>query len=58
MKAKIRFDVIHRHYEWLIYYDNGAVAAKSPYYTRRDNAIRGLRNFLDKIEYMNYMRDL
>ncbi len=36
-----------RGWNWTIYYPNGCIACWGPYYTRRDNAIRGLERFLD-----------
>lgn len=62
MKANIEYDSLWHMYSWNICYNNGAVATFGPHYTRRDNAIRGLTNFLKTLdkadniwkEYWNY----
>ena len=60
MKAKIIEIGYKQFYQWKICYNNGAVATKVPFYTRRDNAVRGLRNFVEKmfINYVNLDRGL
>lgn len=50
MKAKIE-NAGNICWWWEICYSNGVRAADSPLYTRRDNAIRGLRNFCDRISW-------
>lgn len=49
MKAEITYDSLWEEYNWVIYYSNGAVATVGPSYTRRDDAKRGLRNFVEKM---------
>ncbi len=49
MKAKIEYDSLWHRYRWTIYFSNGSWACESAFYTRRDNAIRGLRNFVEKM---------
>ena len=50
MKTKIVQDKIWGGYWWVILYSNGAVAAESPEYTRKDNAKRGLERFLANLK--------
>ena len=51
MKAEIKY----REYaecspwQWIIKSNNGTVVAVGRYYTRKDNAKRGLRNFVEKM---------
>ena len=47
MKAKIQGS--GDTWWWEIFYSNGAGAVGGPLYTRRDNAIRGLKTFVEKM---------
>ena len=50
MKADIvRLRRNYGFWVWRIKSRNGTVVSVGPYYTRRDNAIRGLRNFVEKM---------